>query len=86
MQSLRPARLVLAGVLLLSGACGLAVPGASSKNSPTDSAGGAAASPASCAQDTDCPTGLVCQAQVCVASDGLPPETKDYQVFQQPET
>jgi hypothetical protein len=41
---------------------------------------------AGCLQDSECPTGLICQAQQCVANDGLPPETKDNSVFLEPKT
>jgi hypothetical protein len=39
-----------------------------------------------CLQDSNCPSGLTCVNQVCVTTDGLPPEQKDNSVFLQPQS
>ena len=78
------ARVLLGAALsLIVCACG----GALSKSDAAPTGGGTGGSGHSggCFQDSDCPTGLLCQAQQCVANDGKPPEQKET-IFQQPQT
>jgi hypothetical protein len=80
---------VLGALVLIVCACGA---GSSAKGlSPTGTNGGAGGTTGgghtgTCFQDSDCPTGLLCQAQQCVTNDGKPPEQKDNLIFEQPKT
>lgn len=79
-----PARALGCAAAVLLAACGASLNKSSA--GPSGSGGGGDHGVGACFQDSDCPAGLVCKAQACVASDGLPPEQKDPGVFQEPKT